>query len=878
MDKIRNSLDLNLNSVEQRELMKHIPDTEELADRVLENSTSEQASPLVEKLYQSGQLNSDKYNQFFRDVFLDLYSLYQKSRKIKGSIDKNNELNSEIINRIRQQVENIKEKVDKYRTLLHNNKGFTRAYYDYFDDKDKFEAYEYDRNLFYNNKKGRIFNKENLATVDVGMGLISARSGIDTPNTMYPSIVKQTGSNLKPHPENNNIGNIFDTRENTNWKETILADEPFHVPINDVMYYGKEKGAFAKLRILIPTTENINYIDLKPYSDLPFEIISIYAYNTLGAMHLTNEEDKTLEDVKSDDDVNILLSPEDDSSHDNLLLDKSKKITFDEVKDCKALEIAIRQNNYKYTSYTNLLEERQKIDMMNDLFKDNSLDLDIRTTDYNNVTELDYSNRNKTWKRYDSIFKTLFEKIKNTDIGDLTDTIVNAISYILPGISKYQLNKLLNRKTADTQMNINKISTQKYLYEYGLKELDLGYQEIANESIYVSKPYELDTNVKEVAINVDEYIPKDTYENKLGHIEYFVTNSTNPSKDEWYEIIPEDKTRDINNEPIVIDENRKGNILFPAEIGTLNVYSDYKKNTSVNINEVTETINDNDMVTGFTISTTEDVKYSKYLYASYHIDDRYNPYIVDFNAVSSPSPFIGRDGKEGEIFDEGTDKDGHIQLTNFPYIDYDKVNDLNSTVKPDIIISNEDEQIPRKYIVNNEYINKYNPNYRYGYRPINVTMDGSYLLYNSEDEITETEEGVIENDTIGLNYLTSYYDETNNESININRFKNKIEYVPYFYNRTKYKQRENPALKEFDAKNYPVFEYIQDGKNIFFNDSLHKYGTENKGSIRIKYDYLVENLRVKIVMYNFTSKNITPVLRNYFLKSRSFQYIPGGFK
>jgi len=878
MDRIRDKLDLNLTSFEQQEIMEHIPDSDELIDRVLENTTSEKASPMVEKLYQSGQLDSDDYNQFFRDVFLDLYSLYQKSRKIKASLDKNNELNKETINIITQKLENIKEKVDKYRTLLHNNKGFTRAYYDYFDDRDKFEAYEYDRTLFHNPSKDRLFNKEQLATVDTGIGLIAARSGVATPNTMYPSIVKQTGSNLKPHPEKNTLDNIFDTRKDYNWKETILADEPFNVPIDDVMYYGKTKGAFAKLRILIPTTENINYISLKPYSDLPFEILSIYSYTSIGTMYSVNNNYKAIEDIKNNDDVNIILSPDDNSSLDNFILDKSKKLTFEEIKDCKAIEIAIRQQNYKYISYTNLLEERQKIDMMNDLFKDNEIDLDIRTTDYNNVTELDYSNRNKTWKRYDSIFKTLFSKIKNTNTSNLTDTLVNAISYLLPGISKYQLNKLLNKKTEDTSMNINKISTQKFLYEYGLKEVDIGYQDIANESIYVSKPYDLDTNVKEVGIDVDEYIPKDLDDNKVGYINYYVTNSINPAQDEWYEILPENRDRNIRNEPIVIDEERESSIKFPAEIGSLNVYSDYKKENSININTIEENINGTNMVTGFNIPNTEDVDFVKYLYADYYIDDDYNPYIVDFNSVSSPSPYIGIDGKEGEIFENGTDKDGHIQLSNFPYIDYDKVNNLNSIVKPDIIINNEDEDIPENYVINNEYINKYNPNFVRGYRPINVTMEGSYLLHHSENNITETKEGLVENDTLGLNFKSNYYDEKNNESVSTNRYKNKIEYKPYFYNRTNYVKRENPALKEFDAKNYPVFEYIQDGVNIFFNDSLHKYGTDNKGKIRVKYDYLVEGLRVKIIMYNFTNKNITPVLRNYFLKSRDFQYIPGGFR
>ena len=83
-------------------------------------------------------------------------------------------------------------------------------------------------------------------------------------------------------------------------------------------------------------------------------------------------------------------------------------------------------------------------------------------------------------------------------------------------------------------------------------------------------------------------------------------------------------------------------------------------------------------------------------------------------------------------------------------------------------------------------------------------------------------------------------------------------------NRTDYYEDIRPALTQYDV-NYPYYEYIHAGLNIYFNTPL-----ENK-EIKVKYNYLNDFIQLRAVLRNNIRGNVslTPILEDFTLKLRT---------
>ncbi len=257
------------------------------------------------------------------------------------------------------------------------------------------------------------------------------------------------------------------------------------------------------------------------------------------------------------------------------------------------------------------------------------------------------------------------------------------------------------------------------------------------------------------------------------------------------------------------------------------------------------------------------------LTVEYYVRPEVNPHIVDFDDVAEPVTFIDNDGAPGELFPDGTDENHKVELSYFPYVDFNEVN--SRFVDPQLF---EDENL-KSYNPNNY---RYNPNFNLdsqGYRPIVVEMEGRARCYNVENDSTELVDGKFHNDNKGVPYSFNYVDRGDRDSLEqINRQNDMTEnniVKPHFYNTTDYTHGENIGLTDYDVTDNPVFEYMQEGKKLFFNDNLGDVGSDNHGEIRVYYNYLVEGIRVMAIMRRI-SKNIdiTPALYDYEIKTRDF--------
>jgi hypothetical protein len=84
-------------------------------------------------------------------------------------------------------------------------------------------------------------------------------------------------------------------------------------------------------------------------------------------------------------------------------------------------------------------------------------------------------------------------------------------------------------------------------------------------------------------------------------------------------------------------------------------------------------------------------------------------------------------------------------------------------------------------------------------------------------------------------------------------------------NRTDYYENIRPALTTYNVTNYPYFEYIHTGKNLYFNTPLESR------EVKVKYKYLNDFIQLRALLRNNNRSNVsvTPILQDYTLKLRT---------
>jgi len=221
----------------------------------------------------------------------------------------------------------------------------------------------------------------------------------------------------------------------------------------------------------------------------------------------------------------------------------------------------------------------------------------------------------------------------------------------------------------------------------------------------------------------------------------------------------------------------------------------------------------------------------------------------------SPIEYIGDDDKTGEKFVLGTDKNQSIALTYYPYLDKTKLNNSG------VVTAGENH---------NPFYGKYNPNFSGCYQPIIVEGKGKARYFDGSETVIY--EGDISQDISGIPYCYKYFEDTNSDGIK-EEFEVRKNSTPYFFNRTNYHNNNKYPLQDYDPVRYPVFEYYQYKNRIYFNDNLNNYGDNNEAEIIVKYKYLIECLRLKIIMYRNIKHNygLTPIVRSYAIKTKPFK-------
>lgn len=355
-------------------------------------------------------------------------------------------------------------------------------------------------------------------------------------------------------------------------------------------------------------------------------------------------------------------------------------------------------------------------------------------------------------------------------------------------------------------------------YVYGIKDLSVLDKHYEKNSVYVSKPYQVDGNIVQVALSSEEIHPNfvgdGNTQTRSTSIEYYVTHSLNPSLDQWYAILPEGQ-KVVENEYLLFDDTKRASLRFPCN--TSEEVSVFRDGVKLNKDEWAFILSESG---SHQVYISHEFNPNAYYTIYYSPDNSIrNPWVVDFQMLGAkPLQYINKDGVGGEIF-KGTDHNGMIELQYYPHIEYSKV-------------YNDDT---------------YNPNSS-SYTPLSVTLENANILASNHTVHT---------------FVGPYNGEIE-------------EGKAYTKNITDYSNTDKEyTLNPYDAVSYPFFEYFQRGRRIYFSETFNRSeivannGTsKGNADVKIQYKYLVSNVRIKAILRraDVSSQGVTPMIPEYSLK------------
>jgi hypothetical protein len=369
---------------------------------------------------------------------------------------------------------------------------------------------------------------------------------------------------------------------------------------------------------------------------------------------------------------------------------------------------------------------------------------------------------------------------------------------------------------APTFATKSQVSATRYEYMYGIKDIQIGYNQFQSKSIYVSTPIQVSGNVMSLSMtSIEEHPLFDALSgaaaDRQTSVEYYIAPiSTNPapSLDDWMPILPEDQTT-VKSELLMFDTARTATLRFPALIGSKETPYAYKNGIKMNGSDWSfadggykvQLLVDKDPLAIYTIDYTPNAKF-------------YNPWSLDLNLKgSTPVSFT-------ESFPTGTNHNKTITLSNYPFVNYETINTAGN----------------------------YDPNLS-SYVPVTVSLDKAGIIGPNRTTYTQV----------------LPYDGTGKQTA-------------FTKNITNYKTGINKAITPYSidpASSYSGFEYYQVGDQLYFGETFNNADiytnqsvSHGNATITVNYQYLSSQFRVKIILRrNSTDENtLTPIVHEYALK------------
>lgn len=445
----------------------------------------DKGKPILTLRPQKELTRSEDINEEMKELEIDIHSVFQQLNHLSQRVNQHQKLNESIINDIRLRIHKVDNIIEKTKYMIQDASTHSVFYETFLDYKGK----EKDFSL-YTERNGEEFAPAYHLTIDtyqnsLKLPLIKQENqlinfaGVKMANIQ---ITKQLGSGFirSKNPEHS-IEKAIDNSMDTYWSESILVDEPLEVNLG-VEYYGIDFGAVCEIEIIFNYISKVNEITLTPFTEFPIQVVSILVY-----------------DNDNDEEPYELVSP--------TAIHKSKEsidVISYQFQDVVAKRIKILLNQQHYTKKDLFINAHDKT--LIDAWLQSQGHIEIDESKLFKPVIRDHYELYPYWSYINEYMKT-----RN----------------IIDEIQRYETMELENR-----------IQISKYEYQYGLYNIAVNHNEYFYEGVYVTNEI-VNKNVHIVRLEATEEHPLlEELKMPVTNIEYYVTDSENPTKEDWHPILP----------------------------------------------------------------------------------------------------------------------------------------------------------------------------------------------------------------------------------------------------------------------------------------------------------------------------------------------------
>lgn len=497
----------NLNSIKDQ-VIEYLLETMILKREILEEQRLEKHKEIEEKIksntllmqkrLQSETTDSTSYNATNEELYLDLLILFKYANEVEKNLSKHMELNFSSLQTIENTVGILEEQIESLERIL-MNRNLTFFHIESFNTSNNASVTASD----YTERYGETVTVTNHALINASEKILMLPY-LHRYNMMaYNDSVLMGGVKIKKQvcqafsyaqPFSKDLTKLIDTSNQTFWSDTLFVDQPIEVkfasePTNglDQFYYGIQNGALLELEFHFESVVRLNEISIHPYVQYPLDLVAI---------RYTPNDD--LSEMKE-----IIKPNHEDSHYKSQIVDGNISFRFPEI-NCKHLYLIFNQRHF--TRETFLLNSA-------DLFKSNL---------WNQLHESEY--------QYSTIpNEFIFKPIYQQQIKKYPE-----LSYLQELQEKNQtlsLERFL--KTGEENARL----MTKYQYQYGFYNIAPNYVQFQEAGIFVSKPIQLEGNIKSLRLTVDQTLAY--YEGVcLTDVEYYISCSTDLLQT-WQPILPQ---------------------------------------------------------------------------------------------------------------------------------------------------------------------------------------------------------------------------------------------------------------------------------------------------------------------------------------------------
>lgn len=777
---------------------------------------------------QGEQTDSISFNACLREILADLSLLYQQSQQAGQALASHGALQAGLAEQLEKGIARIERRIEDISVLADNQ--YSHVVTEAFLDTSMAELMREGNEVLFTDARGnpveklaRIHGQELTLAISSQHDLLRDQNGETTATV---EVLQQSGLAYRDVNPLYGPEAALDGSPDTFWSEAILSPSVLRLPTA-----GVDSGAITQLRINFSSPALLSALRIDPVAVYPMELVSLSAVVGEGQLVpiITHNPDKPR------------LIHKDTTWRFPALSAKGIVLTLRQIHADRLIYTLTKQAAASRELWQKLVAaERGAVqasifdDLPEEALKrlEEEGELDPVWQAYLEVAEKYASDKSK----HDALYM----------LGGITLLALlggASVPYLLAALGLWHETHPQEPEKPEI------IQVERYFYLYGARRIDCLGMTYAPSSIYVSKPFELEGNVREISLEAEEEHPVivDSHGNPINRygfndngelvslgtplrrtsVEYYVAPVAGDEVYEWIPILPLGQ-REVQSE--FLQMSFGGTVVASVANGEPFALTRF----AVDVDQPHQLYRDGQPVVPeyWHVAPSPDGKGSVVV-----IDRRLfsatSVYTMDYYPAGTPHVVRLDNGhvqpRQHVEYFEGAERNGRLVLTYTPYID-------------------------RERLLEDERKNQLT------YNPVRITL-------NPYDHPRRNPE--IHRIMGATKAITDPIYSTRDPN-------SRLSDPARLLNVTRYDSFDQPLLKPYHPLDQPpTFEYFHDGRIVYLPESFRHSSIENPSShgqaiIEVAYEYLVSGVMVKIILRRSpVDPSLTPVVRRYSLRFRS---------